>query len=168
MVTDEEFRGLHQRVDILEKKILDISRRYNEMLMRQDMQVSKVKSFPITSTRKRDTTQYIFLGNKYCKRRLVLACVKQFVLDHPGISFEKLQQIYPDYIQGSLGIIRKAEDAEKYNRAKQRFFFADSDVIILENTIYVVCSQWDQRSILRFIMLEKALGYHIDDIKKLY
>lgn len=166
MVTDEQYRILQKKVDELEKKIILLSRQYSTLYMKHDMQVLTPTENYVTN--RRDTTRYIFRDQQLCKRELVLACVKQFIAEHPGITGDSLTETFPDYIQGSLGIIRKVTEAEKYSTPNRRFFFADEDVLFLPDGEYVVCAQWDKKNIDRFIALAKDLGYQIEIKKRKY
>lgn len=164
MVTDIQYKALQKRVEELERKIDLLSKQYSSLYMKHDMQ-----SFAIpASNTKRDTTKYYFNGYQYCKRQLVLACVKKYVEDHPGISGAELIECFPNYIQGSLGVIRKAEEAERYSNAVNRFYFGDYDILLLKDDTYVVCSQWDKNNINRFIALMRDLQYDIEERTKRY
>ena len=163
MVTDEEYRKLQKRVDDLEKRLTQLSLKYSSLYMRSDMKSSFSNSSQSNnSSCKRDTTKYVFMGESYCKRQMVLICIKQYIKDHPGCTGEKLSEIFPDYIQGSLGVVRKASEAEKYSNAKSRFFFSDQDVLVLQDGHYVVCAQWDKNNIKRFLKLFSDLGYQVN------
>ena len=164
MVTDEKYKNLEKRVAELERKLELLSRQYSSLLMKNDMRTFVTQSS--TSKVRRDTTKYLFNHNVYCKRDLVLACVKKYVETYPNINGEQLIDVFPNYIQGSLGIVRPFIEAEKYSSADKRFFFSDKDVLRLNDDTYVVCSQWDKKNIGRFIMLVRDLGYNIEEKKR--
>ena len=160
MVTDEQYRALQKRVDELENKLKLLSQQYSTLYMKQDMRKPLVSS--CSKSRRRDTTRYEFEDQVYCKRQLVLACIKKYVFDNPKITGEDLSLAFPDYVQGSLGIVRKIEDAEKYSNADRRFYFSDDSVLHLMDDDYVVCAQWDKGNIDRFVSLMNDLGYTIN------
>ena len=62
-----------------------------------------------------------------------------------------LSEIFPDCIQGSLGVIRSADEAEQYSNATEHYFFKDEDVLYLDDGIYVVCKDWTVKNIRGFI-----------------
>lgn len=167
MVTDEQYRKLENRVDELEKKLLLLSKQYSSLYMKKDvLQMSGSSSSP--EKNRRDTTRYTFDDHVYCKRDLVLACVRKYADDHPGITGAELTEVFPDYVQGSLGIVRKVIEAERYSNANGRFFFSDSDILYLPDGRFVVCAQWDKNNIDRFVALVADFGYMIEAKKRKY
>ena len=92
----------------------------------------------------RDTTQYSFDGITYRgKGRFVLELIRDYVYKNPGISFEKLETIFPRKLQAkSKGVVRKLEDAqnmrEKGTDSRKRFFTNDEDIILLNDGTKVV------------------------------
>lgn len=166
MVTDEQYKALQKRVDELEKKLERLSRQYSDLYMRKEMGQAHR---PIErESNKRDTTRYVLGDNVLRKRGVVLACVKQYIADHPDVTGVELEEIFPAYVQGSLGIVRRAADAEKYSHASRRFFFSDKDILYCADGTYVVCAQWDKTNIDRFIALANDLGYQIERKTKKY
>ena len=167
MVTDEEYKALLARVDGLENKLKLLAQQYSSLYMKSDIQ--RIEKPEHEEHRKhKDVTKYDFKGIRYCKRQLVLECVKSYVMDNEITSFERLTDVFPDYIQGSMGVIKKVEEAEKYSNAKKRFFFSDQDVIHLDDGDYTVCSQWDAGNIKRFLDLAADLGLEITPIVRKY
>lgn len=157
MVTDEQYKALQRRIDELERKIKNVSIQMDALAMKES-----AKSFSSSHGRetvnKRDNTKYKFDGKIYCKRRIVLEIIKKYIADYSIDSYEQLSAVFPDYLQGSLGVIQRAEAAERYKAAGKRFYFSDEDVITLNGDCYVVCSQWDVKNISKF--LEAAKKYY--------
>ena len=79
----------------------------------------------IPKATKKDTTKYLFDGKLYCKRRIAFECVKKYVCDNRVNSYDELINVFPDYLQGSLGIIKPVEIAEKYSNAHRRLLYFD-------------------------------------------
>ena len=125
MVTDEEYKALLERVDGLENKLKLLAQQYSSLYMKRDIQRIG-ESEHEKQIKHKDVTKYEFNGNIYCKRQLVLECVKKYVMDNDITSSRALNDIFPDYIQGSMGMIKRVEEAEKYSNAKKRFFFFGS------------------------------------------
>lgn len=94
------------------------------------------------------------LGENLNKRKLVFEIVKDYTAKN-NPSFEELQKVFPDKIQGSLGFIRKdseVKDAKRFNMDKP---------LTIKNGINVVISnQWGE-NIANFIAVVKKLGYEI-------
>ena len=164
MVTDEQYKDLLKRVETLEKRYstwfsiiatLDLN---NDPPRVERLGASKTKAIM-----PRDRTKYKFFGKIYCKRQLVLEVIKRYVNDHRPTK-QELSAVFPDRLQGALGVIQLASVADHYKGAKKRFFFADTDRIILEDDCYVVCSQWEAKNIAQFITEAKKY-YNIEEIK---
>lgn len=82
------------------------------------------------------------------KNRLVLEVVKQFIIQNPTITYQKIKTIFPDSLQGSYGILKNEEDLLKWendgrteNRNK-RFFTNKQDLILHNNDKLYICTQW--------------------------
>lgn len=108
----------------------------------------------IKSISENDTSKYEFNGKPYPKGRLVLAVVKKYIEDHPGIDYTDLVKDFPDKLQGSYGVVRyKIPDEDlglKPNKSGKTYirYFVDSPIDI--NTPEgikkaYVCSQWGVR-----------------------
>lgn len=119
MVTDDQYKYLQNKVSELEKKVDMLSMQLSRLLLKSDVAASK-PSASITPN-KRDITKYRFNGEVYCKRRIVYECVTQYIKDNNINAYEDLIKVFPDYIQGSLGVVKSAEIAEKYSGAHKRF-----------------------------------------------
>ena len=159
MVTDEQYKALKERVDQLESKLYSMGRELDRLIMKKDKEeIGNYKYATKSNSKSRDTTKYMLDGKRYFKRGIVLAIIKKFVSDQGIVKFEELQNVFPDYLQGPLGVIRLAEDAERYSDAVKRYYFADEDIIHLEGKSYVVCSQWDAKNISKFLAV--ATNYY--------
>jgi hypothetical protein len=94
------------------------------------------------------------LGENLNKRKLVFEIVKDYAAKN-NPSFEELQKVFPDEIQGSLGFIRKkseVKDAKRFNM---------NEPLSVNNESYVVVSnQWGE-NITNFIKVAENLGYKI-------
>jgi hypothetical protein len=94
------------------------------------------------------------IGENLNKRKLVLEIVKDYAAKN-NPSFEELQKVFSDEIQGSLGFIRKdseVKDAKRYNMDKP---------LTIKNGINVVVSnQWGE-NIANFLAVAENLGYKV-------
>ncbi len=167
MITDEQYKALQNRVDELENRMASMSRQFSSLLMRRDV-AERPTIQKESQSKKKDITKYLFEGKTLCKRGLVLEGVKKYVKDNKIDNSKDLLIAFPDYIQGSLGVVKSVNEAERYSDAIHRFYFRDNDVIKLSDTSMVICSQWDIRNISRFIKLLEEYGYSIEVIERKY
>lgn len=168
MVTDEEYRELKKHVEEMENKIKMMSHQLSTLYMKNDMRITNEPAKQHEQRKRKDVTKYFFKNRQMCKRELVLQCVKEYVKDHPNIQSEQLIDVFPDYVQGSLGIVKRIENAERYTNAKKRFYFSDENIIHLSDGDYVVCSQWDAVNIGKFLKLAEDIGFEIRPITRKY
>lgn len=94
------------------------------------------------------------LGENLNKRKLVFEIVKDYAAKN-NPSFEELQKVFSDEIQGSLGFIRKdsvVKDTKRFNI---------DEPLTLKNGINVVVSnQWGE-NIANFLAVAENLGYKV-------
>lgn len=112
---------------------------------------------------KRDKTKYIFEGRTLLKNHLVHEVVKKYVKDHPNITFDQLQQVFYDKLQGSFGVVRIKDAIEPKNFV--RYFMKDEETLYLtDGTKVVVSNQWGKTNIIPFIVYATSLGYEINEL----
>jgi hypothetical protein len=113
----------------------------------------------------RDMTKYLFKGTAYRKNRLVLAVINQYCSEHPDTTLQKLKEVFPDFLQGALGVTSTLEKAQEIvdRTDKKRHFLADSEILrTADNLKIAVCTQWGTGNIENFIDCAKKLGYQIE------
>ena len=142
-----------------EVEILNLKKRVEELEKALSLSSKKTTDTP----NNRDKTKYMFEGKVYPKNRLVLAVVKKYVAEN-NPSYEELANIFDKSLQGSLGVIELFDEALKISDATKRFFFKESDVLLLKNSKAVVCTQWGIFNIVKFIKRAQALGFDIETI----
>lgn len=86
----------------------------------------------LKSLGKRDFTKYMVNGEgPYGKGRMVEAVVNMYLRDHADSNLDDLKLLFPDKLQGSLGVVRTTEDTIKdrtryfesiHPRTKEKFF----------------------------------------------
>ncbi|SDB25185.1 hypothetical protein SAMN02910317_01222 [Ruminococcaceae bacterium FB2012] len=162
MISDSQFNELKNQVLTLENEVKRLSREISRLLLKGDANNYNVS--PVNNLSKKDTTKYRFEGKVYCKRRVVYACIKKYITDHNITAYQDLISVFPDYIQGSLGMIKTADEANLYSNAHRRFYFCDDDIVILDGKPHVICSQWEKKNIERFLKVAEKLGYEIEPI----
>ncbi len=158
MVTDSQFKELQNQVKELEKTVENLSLQLSRLVFKNDISSKPSIRKQVT---KKDTTKYMLDGKLLCKRRLAYECVKKYISENNVLSYSDLLNIFPDYLQGSLGVIKPIEIAGRYSNANRRFYFADEDILEFEGKKYVVCSQWEKNNIYRILDIADHLGYQI-------
>ena len=164
MVTDKQYQELSKKCEELERKYAQMSRDIASIKMALD--IKKTRKAETQMPARKDITRYHFDGKQTNKRHLVLNCIKKYIQDSGIHDAEKLLEIFPDYIQGPLGVIRAVEDAEKYSSPEDRYFFADNDVLRLQTGIFVISKDWTVNNIGKFIEVMETLGYEIKPISR--
>lgn len=159
MITDKQYRELQLKFEELSQKYAQMSQDIASIKMKLDMKISV--SALNKQQSKRDITKYFFDNRQLSKRQLVLACIKKYIADTQMTSARKLLEIFPDCVQGSLGVIRSAGSAEQYLDAINHYYFNDEDVLNLDEGPYVVCKDWTASNIGHFIDIMESLGYEI-------
>jgi len=119
---------------------------------------------------KRDYTKYIINNNsiKLPKNRFVLEFIREF-LKQNQISFYDLKLIFPDELQGSIGVINKLEFVQtKYNHTKDKRHFVKANEVLIssDNVEFVVCTEWSLENIQHILKIARIKGFEIEEIKK--
>ena len=111
----------------------------------------------------RDNTKYRFGNKNYGKGRLVQAVVKQYCEDNPDTSFAHLVNVFPNNLQGTLGVIssKSLADEIQTSTGRARHFIKPTDVIEIKDETIAVCSQWGIGNIDKFISRATKLGYDV-------
>jgi len=117
-----------------------------------------------------DFTKYIFNGNEYAKRRLVLAVIKKYMQDkRPDLS--SLLEAFPPELQGNYGVVIPEYDFNEKHKNNDdpvdRYFFKPDEALTTSDGIKVfVSSQWGTKddgagNFDRFCEKAIDLGYEI-------
>jgi len=124
-----------------------------------------------TFSYEQDRTKYSFNGGPALpKRRCALKIVQEYVKDHPNITFEELQKVFPDsYAGGGYYVVGKYETIKfKYDTMSEfarRYFIEDDDIIVLaDGTKVVVTSQWGATRFETFLSLAKRFYPNIEPV----
>ena len=163
---------LLSRIKALERDVAELKRKMSGMengpapSFEEPPLDGMISSKPFIPERKRDTTRYAFEGGVYSKKGLVYAVVARYVAEHPDITCDGLKCVFDKSLQGSLGVVERADIAKRRGDAEYRVrFFADeNEVLHLRDGDMVVCTQWGILNIPRFLMVAKQLGYQISAI----
>lgn len=144
-----------------ELEIIELKKRIEEL---EKVLLNKNSSKPQKNKQgNRDKTKYMFEGRVYPKNRLVLAIIKKYVeLNNP--TYESLNNVFNKSLQGSLNVVEIFDNALKISDASKRYFMKDEDMLNVQNSKVVVCTQWGIFNILKFIKLAQSLGFNIQTI----
>lgn len=112
----------------------------------------------------KDLTKYLYKGNLHGKGRLVLAVVNDYVSSNPGITFDKLKNVFPDRIIGPQGVFSECHVIkEKFaGKANNHHFMKPAEIISLEDCDITVCVDWSVSNIHKFVDNAKSLGIKIE------
>ncbi len=113
----------------------------------------------------KDYTRYLFQGNSYNKRKLVLAVIQQWVSKNKPSNISELLKAFPQEIR-SGGLFVLVEEAKGiYDRQGiYRHFLGDDEVLEFpDSTQYAASNQWGKGNIEKFINQAKKIGYEIEE-----
>ena len=111
---------------------------------------------------KRDMSKYTVNGEgRYGKNRMVETVVKLYLEGNQTTTIAKLKQLFPDNLQGSLGVIRSSEDEIK---DKSRYFAATHPAT---KETYYICNQWGTQTVnfIDYVNNSKDININIEKCK---
>jgi len=110
----------------------------------------------------RDRTAYKYRGSEYGKGQLVLAILRQHMLDNPSTTHDQLKKVFPDELLRGYGIFKKYEDALNMSKTRKRYFLKDDQQVKLGcGAVVCVSNQFTSDNILAFLEVAKKLGHKI-------
>jgi hypothetical protein len=114
----------------------------------------------------KDNTKYRFANKNYGKGRLVQAVVRQYCEDNPATTFSHLIKVFPNNLQGTLGVVSSKTAAEDIlaNTGRARHFVKPTDFIEIQDETVAVSSQWGIGNIDRFISAMNEIGYPVTPV----
>ncbi len=113
----------------------------------------------------KDYTRYLFQGNLFNKRKLVLAVIQDWVSENKPSNLSELLQAFPQDIRSGGLFVPEQEAKEIYNRQGiYRHFLGDGEVLqFSDSTQYAISNQWGKGSIEKFVNQSKNIGYEIEE-----
>ncbi len=113
----------------------------------------------------KDYTRYLFHGNSFNKRKLVLAVIQDWVSESKPSNLSELLQAFPQDIRSGGLFVPEQEAKEIYNRQGiYRHFLGDGEVLqFSDSTQYAISNQWGKGNIEKFLNQSKNLGYEIEE-----
>jgi len=113
----------------------------------------------------KDYTRYLFQGNIFNKRKLVLAVIQNWVSENTPSNLSELLQAFPQDIRSGGLFVPEQEAKEIYKRQGiYRHFLGDGEVLEFPDSIrYAISNQWGKGNIEKFVNQSKKLGYEIEE-----
>ena len=108
----------------------------------------------------KDYTQYIFEGEIYNKRKLVLAVLKKYLQNNPPQNIDSLKSKFRH--KRLFAPLDEAKEKAK-RQGQPRHFLKDEDIIIIGENKYAISNQWGVGNIEDFIEDVKKLGLNIEE-----
>lgn len=108
----------------------------------------------------KDYTKYIFQGNSFNKRKLVLTVVHQWIKDNKPNTIAELLKAFP------LDIFIPLDEAIYNSKRKDRHFLGDDEILEFSDlTKYAISNQWGRGNIENFINHARKLNYEIEEVQ---
>lgn len=113
----------------------------------------------------KDYTRYLFQGNSFNKRKLVLAVIQHWVSENKPSSISELLQAFPQEIRRGGLFVPEQEAKEIYQRQGiYRHFLGEEEVLeFSDSTRYAISNQWGKGNIEKFVNQSKKLGYEVEE-----
>ena len=116
----------------------------------------------------RDRTKYSIDGgqNYFGKGKFVREIVAAYLSAHPSMTFEQLEQVFPDELQGSYGVVRSLDDIYSSDHdqkdLKTRYVMDEDKVLTTKQGIrFVVCNQWGSFNFPHILELLDKWGWNV-------
>ena len=113
----------------------------------------------------RDYTRYVFDGDIYNKRKLVLAVVKRWVALNNPQSIDELQRAFPQNLKaGGLFVpVSVAREVHARQGIYRHFLGHEETFAFSDSTEYALSNQWAKNGISEFIKLASSIGLEISE-----
>lgn len=114
----------------------------------------------------KDYTQYLFDGETYNKRRLVLAIVRKWIAENNPKSLKDIYKVFPESAPHGRFIVTVDVAKEQYSSSGiARYFTKDDEIIEMpDGQKYAVINQWGKGSLAEFLVEAKKAGYEVEQI----
>jgi hypothetical protein len=111
----------------------------------------------------KDYTNYVFDGQTYSKRGLVLAVIQEFISENKPKSFSDLLDAFPQETRSGGMFVPVSEAQEILNRGGiARHFLGEDEIVKFpDSTQYAVSNQWGKGNIGGFLDRARQRGYEI-------
>ena len=111
----------------------------------------------------RDFTRYLFEGEEYNKRRLVLAVIKRWIDQENPKNIDDLERAFPQntdpdlrHVYARLNEVPEARQGRYFTKEEEQINFPDG-------SCYVIYNQWAGDRHKHFIEISRKLGFTIEE-----
>ncbi|MBQ9204209.1 MAG: type I restriction enzyme HsdR N-terminal domain-containing protein [Prevotella sp.] len=116
----------------------------------------------------RDNTKYSIDGgaNYFGKNRIVREIIIRYLEQHPKMTYRQLEQIFPDEMQGSYGVVRSLDELNGMEHDSKdlatRYLMKEDELLkTIDGVRFAVCNQWGAYNIPNIFRLMEKWGWNI-------
>ena len=116
----------------------------------------------------RDNTKYSIDGgtNYFGKNRIVREIIVRYLELHPKLTYRQLEQIFPDEMQGSYGVVRSLDELHEMEHDRKdletRYLMKEEELLkTADGVLFAVCNQWGAYNIPNIFRVMEKWGWNI-------
>lgn len=116
----------------------------------------------------RDITKYSIDGGTsyYGKNRIVREIIIRYLQLHPRMTYRQLEQIFPDEMQGSYGVVRSLEELNEMEHDSKdlatRYLMKEDELLTTADGVrFAVCTQWGAYNIPNIFRVMEKWGWNL-------
>jgi hypothetical protein len=116
----------------------------------------------------RDNTKYSIDGgtNYFGKNRIVRETIIHYLELHPKLTFRQLEQIFPDEMQGSYGVVRSLDELHEMEHDRKdletRYLMKEEELLKTADGVrFAVCNQWGAYNIPNIFRVMEKWGWNV-------
>ena len=116
----------------------------------------------------RDNTKYSIDGgtNYFGKNRIVREIIIRYLELHPKLTYRQLEQIFPDEMQGSYGVVRSLDELREMEHDRKdletRYLMKEEEILNTADGIrFAVCNQWGSYNIPNIFRVMEKWGWNV-------
>lgn len=116
----------------------------------------------------RDNTKYSIDGgtNYFGKNRIVREIIIRYLELHPKMTYRQLEQIFPDEMQGSYGVVRSLDELNEMEHDSKdlatRYLMKEDELLRTADGVrFAVCNQWGAYNIPNIFRVMEKWGWNI-------
>lgn len=163
MNQNDEF--LLSKINELERKVFELEKRVKALEGEKNILdiVSPDETGLEEGLQNTRTERYIFDGNVYKKSRLVLAVIKKYVDQHPGITVDELNNAFPSRVfKSSYSCVMDVNLIPQKQIKPVKRYFVDETIQLNDGTNVAVCTQWGYNTKYFIEYVTKKYGFVIE------
>ena len=120
------------------------------------------------SSNGRDNTKYSIDGgtNYFGKNRIVREIIIRYLELHPKLTYRQLEQIFPDEMQGSYGVVRSLDELHEMEHDRKdletRYLMKEDELLKTADGVrFAVCNQWGAYNIPNIFRVMEKWGWNV-------